>query len=104
SSGKGFASCASLTVTSLVQTAQMCRTLRGRARAARTIALAGWVFEAAFLAGQGDPGRHVAQLLEGDLPGAGAQPAVGGDVDPRRIAEDVDGIEHPVADQLGRFD
>src|SRR5438094_1198690 len=60
--------------------------------------------ETEFLAGQRDTRRHVAQLLERHFPGSGAQAAVGGHVNARRITEDLDRVEHPIPDQLRRLD
>src|ERR1700730_13958936 len=60
--------------------------------------------ERELLPGELDAGGHVAQLLVSDLPGSGPKAAVGCDMDSRRVAEDLDGIQHAVADQLGRLD
>ena len=48
-----------------------------------------------------NPGNHVDQLLERNRPGPGAKPAIGGHMDPVGIAEHVDGVEDPIADELG---
>src|SRR5207245_6240439 len=70
----------------------------------RSFRLAGGVGETEFLPGQRDTRCHVAQLLERHFPGSGAQAAVGGHVDTRRITEDLDRVEHPIPDQLRRLD
>jgi hypothetical protein len=44
---------------------------------------------------------HVAELLVRDVPAARAQAAVRADVDPRRIAEDLDRVQDPVATSSG---
>src|SRR5207237_10842661 len=44
------------------------------------------------------------QLRVCDLPAARAQAAVGADVDPLRVAEDLDRVEDPVAHELRRLD
>jgi len=54
--------------------------------------------------GQLYPGDQVGQLAVGDVPGAGAQAAVGHDLQPFRPAEDVDRVQDAVADQLGWLD
>src|SRR6266545_1637022 len=50
------------------------------------------------------PLDHVDELRVRDLPAARAQTTVGADVNPGRIAEDVDRVQNPVADELGRLD
>src|SRR5512140_907342 len=47
---------------------------------------------------------HVPELFVGHLPAARSQPAVGTNVDSLGIAEDLRGVENPVADELGRLD
>ena len=54
--------------------------------------------------GEARPLHHVGELLVDDVPAPGTEAAVGVHLDALRVAEDLGGVDHAVADELGRLD